>query len=62
MPNRFVITEPVRAGYAWYDIHDTRNPRQLNLVVATVEQSTPDAKIVAQTICDHFNCQSITKN
>ena len=62
MKKRYEVTPPVEGGYAWYNVIDTESHKywgEDNFAVVTVFKDVPNAKAVAEQVCETLNRQSV---
>ena len=52
---RYIVTEPVPGGEAYYFVADTESPVYPNFGLVSISEHTPDAGKLAREICDRLN-------
>lgn len=58
MGPRYMVTEPVPGGYAWWNIRDTESKVMPNFSVASFSIHMPGAEHEARRICANLNAGS----
>jgi len=54
---RYIVTEPVPEGFAWYCVADTQHPTYPNFTVVQIFRDAPDAKRLIELAADELNGQ-----
>jgi hypothetical protein len=52
---RYILTEPVKDGYAWWSVRDTKSEHGINFAVAEFYKYMPNAEQEAKALCDRLN-------
>ena len=54
---RYIVTEPVPGGYAWWDVRDTQDPHMPNRPVISVAKDLSRAEFLVRNECERLNMQ-----
>ena len=54
---RYIVTEPVPNGEAWWIVCDTLDPKEPNRPLATFFKDLPGAEFLARNLCERLNKQ-----
>lgn len=55
MKHRYVVTEPVPNGNAWWRVADTQNKETVNQTMADFFKDMPNAEHEARALCQRLN-------
>jgi hypothetical protein len=61
MPERYIVTEPVENGYAWFTVADQHSGIMPNFAVATFFRYMPQAREEAHALCARLNASQSKK-
>ena len=52
---RYIVTPPVKGGFAWWCVRDSKSNAMPNMTIASFFKGVPDAELWARDLCARMN-------